>query len=354
MDNSVPCARYRLLGGPGSPYSLKMRAVLRYRRLPHLWIVPRGYIGAEGELAEAGKGMIPVLQFPDGRYAADTTPLIYELERRHPGHRSVLPDDRAVAFLSHLIEDMGDEVLVHAMFDLRWNAPEDQTFCATRQMYGWLGPADASNFDAIVKRFTRRQTRLREGLVKGDNHAGLMTFYEELLGVMEALVQETAYVFGGRPGLADFGLYGQLSQCAIDPTASALMRARAPRTYQWTQSMDDACGVEGEWADRSVWEPQARRLLALVGQYHLPLLQAHHDAIEAGEPEVEREIAGRRWVIQGQRYKHKCLVWLQREWQALSGSEQDTVRLLLADTGCLAFLADGPSARQPVAEMAPL
>lgn len=346
--------RYRLLGGPGSPYSLKMRAVLRYRRLPHLWIVPRGYIGAGGELAQADKGVIPVLQYPDGGYHADSTPLIYDLEQRHPGLRSVVPDDRAVAFLSHLIEDMGDELLVQALFDLRWDAVADQRFCATRQMYGWLGPVEPAEFDAILERFTRRQTAQRARIVMGDNHAGLMEFYEALLDAMEDLVQHTPYVFGSRPSLADFGLYGQLSQCAIDPSASAIFRSRAPCAYQWTQSLDDACGVDGEWVPRDSWEATVRPLLALVGQYHLPLLQAHHDAVEQGETQLERHIAGRRWVVHGQRYKHKCLVWLQREWQALTHEEQASVHGLLADTGCLPFLAGGPTAQRPVPEMAPL
>ena len=94
---------------PGSPYSLKLRAALRYRRIPHNWIVPPGYLGEGGELKAADKGMIPVLQLPDGRYWADSTPMILALETRHPGVRSLLPDDPTDRFLALLIEDFADE-----------------------------------------------------------------------------------------------------------------------------------------------------------------------------------------------------------------------------------------------------
>ena len=344
---------YRLLGGPGSPYSLKVRAVLRYRRLPHLWIVPRGYLGSGGELQQAGKNMIPVLQYPDGLYHADSTPLVYDLETRHPGVRSVVPLDPAAAFLSHVIEDMADELLVGALFDLRWGSAADQAFCATRQLSGWLGPIPHSELNEHIRRFTKRQTAQREAIVGSEGgHQLLMSFYAATLDALESMLEHTAYLFGDRPSQADFGLYGQLSQCALDPSASAIMRSRAPRTFQWTQSLDDAGGVEGHWALQADWEPDVRRMLSLASHYYLPYLHAHHQAVEAGADAFEVMIDGLRWRGRPDRYKHKCLVWLQRQWADLAPQARDRIHPLMQETGCLDHLVPLAETRLRVAEMA--
>jgi len=54
------------------------------------------------------------------------------------------------------------------------------------------------------------------------------------------------YLFGSRPTLADFGLFGQLIILATDPTPASEMRRRAPDVLLWLLRLDDASGVEGE------------------------------------------------------------------------------------------------------------
>jgi hypothetical protein len=68
-----------------------MRAVMRYRRIPHDWtIMLGGFDGTAktGTLGDLHKPLLPIVGFPDGTYWNDTTPIIHELEMRHPGARS--------------------------------------------------------------------------------------------------------------------------------------------------------------------------------------------------------------------------------------------------------------------------
>lgn len=347
--------RYRLLGGPGSPYSLKLRAILRYRRIPHTWLVPTGYLGQVGELAAAAKRMIPVLQYPDGSYHADSTPLAFELERRHPGERSIVPDDPAQAFVSHLIEDMADEMLVDAMFDLRWSGPVDRAFCARRQMSGWMSPVPDAAIDAIVERFTERQIANRARAVPGEgNRLVLARVYAGVRAAIETMLQTRPFLLGTRPSLADFGLYGQLSQCAIDPSASALMRADAVRCYQWVQTMDDVSGIDGEWAAPDDWGDAVHALLALAGRYYLPVLVANATARQSGVDRYELDLDGETWVGTPHAYRESCLGWLRDGLARIPAPARERLQPLLAAHGCWEPLRPGATPAVPVTPMVPV
>jgi glutathione S-transferase len=347
--------RFRLLGGPGSPYSLKLRAALRYRRIAHDWIVPPGYLGEGGELKAAGKGMIPVLQLPDGRYWADSTPVILALEAALPGQRSLLPDDPGDRFLALLIEDFADEWLVQPMFDFRWDAEVDQAFCARRQMAGWIGAMPAVQFNETIERFRTRQTGVLARL--GDretNRPLLRSTYPEVLAAIEAQLEVSRFLFGGRPSIGDIGLFGQLSQCAIDPSASAIMRRDAVRAFQWVQDLDDASGIEGAWRDPATpVGPGVERLLVLIGEVFLPFMAANAAAVAAGQPALSIELRGLPMASRANAYRANCLGWLKLALAEALASGADGLEATLRAHGCWDALQLAPGEREAIPTLSP-
>jgi len=331
---------YRLIGATTSPYSVKMRALMRYRRLPFVWEL-RSPANME-EMKAVKPQVIPYLQYPDGTVRNDSTPLAYDLEKRHTA-RSIIPDDPALALISHLLEDMADEWGTKYMFHYRWYYPADRQFCsfwiASERMRGQSWEA----ITAEAKRFEERQVG-RMGLVgcTDENRDAIERAYVDTLRILEARVKESPYLLGGRAGLADFGWFGQMYQCSRDPTPAAVMRAEAPTLVAWLERLDDASGDSGDWMDLSRALPESlKALLRQAGDVYIPFLLANAEALAAGKSSFTFHPNGLHYSQGTFSYQVKCLRWLRDEFAALDGAARERVVPILRDAGCLEALSAG-------------
>ncbi len=327
---------YTLHGALGSPYSMKMRALLRYRRITHVW--SHGPKANEAR-AKLGAPVIPVLEYPDGTLAYDSTPLVYDLEQRHQG-RSVIPEDPATAFLAHLLEDFGDEWMTKAMFGYRWLEEVDQL-----QMSRWLafdafkgsGLEQITNFSDA---FRERQVG-RMGLVgcTRENFALIEASTRRVLQALEDHVVNQHFLFGSRPSLAEVGLYAQISQLGVDPTAQAMMRAEFPYTFRWLFHIDDMSGIDGAWdAADAEFSPVIGALLSEVGKVYVPFLLANAAAAEAGEESFQIEVDGLPYTQGVFKYQLKCLRDLRNRYAGLSSQAKAKIDPLLETHHCKEFL----------------
>lgn len=318
---------YRLYGALGSPYSMKMRSVLRYRRLPHLWI---DGAPARAALAEVRAPVIPVLQYPDGHYDNDSTPLIYDLEARH-ADRSVVPHDPAHAFLAHLIEDFADEWLTKAMFGYRWLDEVDQVQMSRWLAFDNLKGGGLTTSQGFAQQFRARQVG-RMALVgcTAENFPLIEASTCAVLAALEAHVVERHCLFGTRPSLAEFGLFGQLSQLGTDPTPQAIMRADYPYTYRWLAHVDDMSGAEGEWEPGLA--PVVAELVRIAGAVYVPFLRANAAAVEAGADRFRMEAMGLPYEQGTFKYQVKCLRELQARYAALDAMVRAAVEPVLGES----------------------
>ncbi len=192
--------RYRLIGSTASPYALKLRALLRYRRIPHDWVVMTRALRAA--TAHLRPMLIPVLQCPDGTYRGETTTLAHMLESLHAG-RSVIPADPAAAFVCDLLEDMADEWAVKALFLYRWWDPEDQAYVSRWGAEEWSVSDAPAGSAAEIESFRLRQVSRMPILgATAENRPLIEESYRRMLDAFEPFVGMRRYLFGSRARLA--------------------------------------------------------------------------------------------------------------------------------------------------------
>ena len=331
-----------LRGAPGSPYTRKMLAVLRYRQIPYRLVLSGGALGEKKDLPEPKVQLIPVFYFEDNRGElepmVDSTPIIRRLEEEYEG-RSVIPTEPTVRFLNYLLEDFADEWLTKAMFHYRWYYdPDIKKAASILPLWRGLQMDDEQHQKAAAFVSDRQISRLH---VVGSNDVTapiIEASYRRFLEIMDGLIARQPYVLGSRPSSADFGIYAQLTQLAkFDPTPMNICLEEAPRLYAWADVVDDlsghACEEDG-WMSVSDVREVLGPILSEIGRVYAPALVANARALQAGEKQMETIIDGKSWEQPSFPYQGKCLAWINDEYKKLSLEVRGQVNDILAGTGC--------------------
>jgi glutathione S-transferase len=262
-----------------------------------------------------------------------------------------LPPDPALRFLDALLEDYADDWLTKAMFHYRWAFAPDVAKASAILPRCPRTDRPEADAEALGRSFAERQIG-RLGLV-GSSPATAPVIeesYRRLLRLLDAHLEGSRFVFGGRPAASDFALYGQLTQlAAFDPTPAAIALETAPRVVAWIDVVEDLSGLEprdADWLPRDGLPPTLRALFAEVGRVYAPFLLANAAAVARGAERVECTVDGRPWLQAPFPYQAKCLAALREARAALVQADREAADGLLRGTGCEA-LFDAPPAAGP-------
>jgi glutathione S-transferase len=340
-------APVRFKGAPGSPYTRKMLALLRYRRIPYAFL-----IGNQADalgLPKPKVELLPTFYLPNAQgeveAVVDSTPLIRRFERDYPDRR-VVPPHPALAFFDALIEDYADEWLTKAMFHYRWSYPADIDQAGSILPL-WRDPSMAPADHARMKRFIAERQIARLYVVGSNAVTGpvIEASYVRFLDVFEALLQRQGFVMGERPGASDFGIYAQLTQLArFDPTPMTLALERAPRVCAWVDTVDDLSGQEvptDGWLTADSAAAALGPMLAEIGRVYVPVLLANAAALASGAGTWQTTVDGQPWEQPTFPYQGKCLQALRAIHAALDAPDREIVASIITGSGCEALFERG-------------
>lgn len=302
--------KYILWGASWSLYTAKVRPYLIKKGIEYVELNPSHPHYNEKIVPQVGEFTVPVLEMPNGDIIADSTEIMEFLESRFPD-LPMLPEDKSLAALAHLIHSYGSEGLTKPAMYYRWNTTFQNRLFAREEFNRSLAtPEDANHFAVEMRAFL---PILGVGLGH-DVDVVIEASTDRLYDTLNAHFLEYPYILGGVPSLADYGMMGALyAHLGRDVFSSNAMKVRAPALYRWIETM-----LRPPIVDPEVWHvPQEYfsvddlpdtliAFLKLIAEDYVPEITAtmdlYHQWLEA-----DARAVGAIVDVEGKRRIHQVL-----------------------------------------------
>ncbi len=339
--------QYLIYGAELSPYSVKVRSYFRFKEIPHKWIVRNATTQKDfDKLAKIQ--VVPLVLTPEGEVLQDSTPIIQKLEKVFT-KKSITPKEPDTAFVSRLIEEYADEWAVKQMFHYRWRYPDDQNYASQRfgELFvpGWANKIPF--FNSILKKVFANifKKRMKSRLwVIGSNKVTEETIEESfsnLISLLNKHLETRKYLFGQRPALADFALWGQVYNAWTDVTGKKIIEAGFPNVKRWIDRMLEP-KKEGDFEQWASLEATLMPILVSeVAETFLPWVAANNKAIKNGDDHLSITLNNKLFehkVTSVQKYHTKSFSALLAEYSDIP--DKNRLNELLKKAGILGFLEE--------------
>jgi glutathione S-transferase len=228
-----------------SPYSAKTRAYLKFKGVEFDDVAPTARKLMWTIRRAVGRPVMPTILTPEGEWMQDTSEIIDTLETRLGGP-SITPTGPRQRLASALLELHGDEWLPTVAMHTRWNIPENTAFA--KEEFGRCGFPYLPT--VLSKRLTGPIADRMAGYlpilgVQAETIPGIERFLQQTVATLEAHLQVHPFLFGTRPSLGDFALYGPLWAHAYRDPGSKKFFEGAPAVIAWFDRLATPTGESG-------------------------------------------------------------------------------------------------------------
>jgi len=240
---------YTLIAAPHSYFSGKLRAYLRFKCIPFKELLASAEVMESVVKAKTGVRYIPVVITPSGVALQDTTVIIDYFESFVEPKHSIYPSTPKQCIAAMLLELYGDEWLTIPAMHYRWSYADNLPFLC--QEFGKtvapnLSEAEQVQLGQRAMAYFRNLPSLLG--ISDEMIAPIEHWTYELLDQLECHFATYEYLFGSKPSIGDFGLFGPLyAHLYRDPHSGSILRHRAPNVCRWIERMNKPKPLCGEF-----------------------------------------------------------------------------------------------------------
>ncbi len=331
---------YKLFGLEISPFTLKIKSYLNYKKIKYKWIKNPN----SKELRKLKQtSSLPFLLTDDGEVLQDSTNAIVKLEHRH-SKNSIYPEDSRLIFISSLIEEYSDEWMIKHLFNYRWTYEVDQNLASKRIAASsipfylrYLPIISELALEQTAQYMKDKYSNMASSAygVDATNRELVETSFKRLIDLLENHLIKFPYLFGGRPSIADFGLWGQLYGSWMDITARNFINQR-PNLVKWLKKMENP-KIEGDFLGWSDVHLTIELILEKeIANVFLPWSNANYNALNDKKDTFSVSLEGKSFKQNTQKSHAKSLKELRLKYNEYDLKE--SIKPILNNSGCLKFL----------------